>query len=65
MQHTDNPVADYGAYSTLIEEQLKEFPKCKKCDEPIREDMAYFDRDDRIWICDDCISAGRRLIEND
>jgi len=54
-----------GAYSIRIEEQLKEFPKCDKCDRPIQEDTAYFDADNKIWVCDGCISLGKRRVEHD
>lgn len=57
MYYSDNPVADFEAYSAEQEEQLARLPKCVCCGEAIQQDTAVHLNGD--WYCDDCLDAYR------
>ena len=61
--YSDDPDRDFLEHDRAAEEWLSRRPVCDICGHPIQEDIAL--RIDDMWICDDCVSANRRWIEED
>ena len=62
-QHTDDPVADFGAWDEEQSRKEAKLPVCDYCGEAIQDDY-YFDLDGCI-ICESCLNSyHRRNIED-
>ena len=58
--YTDDPVADYEAWDSEQQKILDKLPRCSECDEPIRDEYAFYINDD--WICEECMGDYRKEV---
>jgi len=60
---TDDPIADFNRYDAEQQRRLKKRPKCRRCNEHIQDDEAYYIEGD--WICENCIGKYLKIIDEE
>lgn len=61
--YSDDPLRDFANYDSYTQEQLRTYPKCFCCEEPITDEYAV--HIGSMWFCDECLSSHRRETINE